>query len=619
MPTKLLRQLVSIVFVVLCARWLPAAVAERPGDLYQIGIALNQAGMRGSWIPVGQAGAWQEVRAGVIVGDRLFTAEADGSLRAVQLNAAARTKIGGPDFAATKFMFASTLAAENTLWTIESDGTLYRINPKSGAWSQLGAAAAWVRMRAGTLLKGRLFTAETDGSLQSTNLSNGARTSVDNSGFGHAAALLASGDDLWMIDTDGDLYRVNPKNAERQRVGSANGWKSLLAATIVEGRLYTIHADGTLHETTLPDGKRTQVGKADFGATTFMFAAGRQIYTIEADGTLYEVFLHPTESIDDWDCFPREFEKVFREQAKSLFRDEHPRQLLGNQATHRAIMDQFTWLREKTSANDLVVIYYTSHGATDPMEGWGAPTADGQMLWGHELKRELAKLPCQALVFLETCGSGGFDRPHKDDPPLPANVTALCACSAGQSASNELDIAALEALWGRADFNHDGVVELDELMRYVEARYKTMFPGPNPAGQLVRPVVVKGKSMPGSLRLTKASPVIGAVVHQGGLYAAIVNGREGDNLRLHILGFNNEPGPYFVTKTAPRDCVCLPSDGPPLEVEQNGVWYPARLVAKTGDKFKVHYLGYNEEEVVTRQRMRRAFVAIPDGGDFLRQ
>jgi hypothetical protein len=57
-----------------------------------------------------------------------------------------------------------------------------------------------------------------------------------------------------------------------------------------------------------------------------------------------------------------------------------------------------------------------------------------------------------------------------------------------------------------------------------------------------------------------------------------------------------------------RDAICLPGDGQPLLVEQNGTWYPARLLKKDGDKYKVHYLGYNEEEVVTKERVKYPFV-----------
>jgi len=42
------------------------------------------------------------------------------------------------------------------------------------------------------------------------------------------------------------------------------------------------------------------------------------------------------------------------------------------------------------------------HGQTDPIEGWGVFTADRRTLWGHEIKAELRKLPCQVLIIVET-------------------------------------------------------------------------------------------------------------------------------------------------------------------------------------------------------------------------
>jgi hypothetical protein len=596
------------VLIVIFAAWYctsSARGAEPAGDLYQLGIALDQTGMRGGWSRIGEAGTWKGVRAGAILNDQLYTAETDGTLRATRLDNGQRTQIGGADFGQTTFMFAEA----GSLWTIESTGNLYRVDPTSGAWSPVGSAGAYGAVRAGATFEGRLYTAEMDGALRVTNLADGSRRQIGKAEFGNTAALLASAGSLWTIDTDGNLFRVDARSGRWEHAGPAQGWRSLLAAVAIKDQLYSIQGKGTLHEARLPGGKRHQLGKADFGNTAFLFAGSQQLYTIETDGSLYAVYIRPPESIDSWDCFPREFEKVFQEQASAFFRRSYPRQILGNRATHAEILGGLAWLRSQATSKDMVVIYFTSHGGTDPTEGWAVVTADGKTLWGHELKLELAKLPCHALVFIETCGSGGFAHRHPKDPPVPANVTTLCACTGKQTARNELDIAALEALWGRADFSRDGVVELDEMLRYVELRYQDMYPASKPGPDVLRPVMVKAKSVPGSIPLTRVSPRLGAVVHDGGLYAALVNKQEGDQYRVHILGYNNQPGAFFVTNTAPRDNVCLPDDGPPLMVEQNGSWYPARLVSQMGDQYRVHYLGYNEEEVVTRERIKPAFVA----------
>src|SRR6185436_2955118 len=102
------------------------------------------------------------------------------------------------------------------------------------------------------------------------------------------------------------------------------------------------------------------------------------------------------------------------------------------------------------------------HGETDHKEGWEVDTCDGKTLTGRDVKERLVRLPCQVICMLETCGSGGFARDHKDDVPLPPNVTALCACRPRQETENQLDIALGEALRGRADFNHDGLVQIPE-------------------------------------------------------------------------------------------------------------------------------------------------------------
>src|SRR5262249_21294716 len=140
------------------------------------------------------------------------------------------------------------------------------------------------------------------------------------------------------------------------------------------------------------------------------------------------------------------------------------RLVLGVKATDGGVMDGLGWLRKSTTRNDLVVMYVGCHGSTDPEQGWVVQTADGKQLWGHEIKAQLAGLPCQVLLLIETCTSGGFTRPHRNDRPVPANVTALCACSGRQTTDNQLDMAVAEALNARADFNKDGVVDLDELI-----------------------------------------------------------------------------------------------------------------------------------------------------------
>ena len=81
-----------------------------------------------------------------------------------------------------------------------------------------------------------------------------------------------------------------------------------------------------------------------------------------------------------------------------------------------------------------------------------------------------------------------------DDPNVPPKITVLCACHARETRDNPLNIAVAEALYGRADYNHDGVIDAEELIRYTRARYKEMWPNPTAAGSNT-PVIVESKSL----------------------------------------------------------------------------------------------------------------------------
>lgn len=315
------------------------------------------------------------------------------------------------------------------------------------------------------------------------------------------------------------------------------------------------------------------------------------------------------ETLDTYDWCAEEITTVFREAGRSLFGRVQTRMLLGREVTHRNAVAALAWLHRSSGPRDLVVLYVGAHGFTDPKDGWGIETADKQTLWGHEIKAALGRLPCQALVAIETCTSGGFAAAHRKDVPLPPNVTALCACRAQQSTDNHLDIALSEALWGQADFDKDGVVDLDELLRYVRLRHKELVAGERKDGGGEMPVLVRSKTAPPRLALTRAWPRLAAVAFRGDWHLARVLKEDGDKYQVHLLGWSSKPGPYFLTDTADRAHVCLPNDPPPVKVEAGGKNRLARLLSRDGKEWTVQYLGVKKprEETVARERVKLLF------------
>ena len=595
-----------LVMAVLCLSGGVRADAVGVHTLYTLGISLDQqGGVAGGWTRVGAKGAWKNTLAGAILRGRLYTVELSGVLYETDLSNGNWKPIGKPEFGNTAFMFA----ANDALYTIETGGGLYKVNPEDGSWEAVSAVAAWKNTIAGTILDNHLYTTESSGAMYVTDLDAGTWKQIGKAEFRDTAAMVAANGALYTIQADGNLYAVNIRDGAATQVGAAHAWKRSLARVAHHNQLITAESDGSLIVSNLKTGERKPIGQHEFGNTRHMFATTDGLYTIETDGSLYHVYLKPGGGIAAYDWCPAEIEKVFREQGKAFYHQCETGQINGEKATRAGIMVGFGWLKDSAKKDDLAVIYVGCHGSTDPEQGWGVVTADGQMLWGNEIKAALAKLSCQVIIMVETCTSGGFAVPHKNDMPLPANVTALCACSAAQTTDNQLDIALAEGLYGRADFDKDGIISLDELIRYIPLRYKEWWPNPTGTDGSQTPVIVKSPGLPGTQPLTSVSPALAAINYQGTLHSALLEGQDGANYHVHLLGWSSEPGkPYFLTNLVTRDSLCLPTEEVPLLVEQHGKWLPARLVTQTADKFKIHYLGTNREDTVPSNRIKYPFV-----------
>jgi hypothetical protein len=395
---------------------------------------------------------------------------------------------------------------------------------------------------------------------------------------------------------------------ERSQVGAAKAWDRVIARTGFRHQLISAESDGLLVVADLMTGSCVSLGKREYENTKFMFATNDGLYTIETDGSMYRIFIRPGGGIEDYDRCTAEIEKVFREQGKPYYRRLQSRQINGAAATRPGILEGLAWLQSNATKNDLVAIYVGCHGATNAEQGWGIVTADGAMVWGRELKSALGKLPCQVLAMVETCTSGGFAMAHKNDIPVPPNVTALCACGEDETTDNQLDLAVAEALYGRADFNHDGAVSLDELIQYTKLRYREWWPITGKSIGSQTPVIVKSPTASGAQPLTAVSPALGAAVHDGTLWSALIEGRDGADYKVHFLGWSAKPGRhYFLADRAAANAVCLPGE-PPVLVERGGKWVPAQLISQAEGKSKVGYLSSGQEETVGSERVRYPFV-----------
>lgn len=322
------------------------------------------------------------------------------------------------------------------------------------------------------------------------------------------------------------------------------------------------------------------------------------------------------ETIDLFNFSARDMERVFRDRSAALFSGMQSTVVLGKQVTHARVLKELETLRRAARSEDLVVLYWGSHGGTWKKSGWAAGTADGQWISGKELKQHLGKVSCQVLLIVDTCGSAGVAHVHKQDVAPPPNVTVVCACRERQSTSTALTVSLLEALYGKADFDRDGFVQTRELLQYIQHRYREWYPGSDKDPKVLRPVIVEALQAPLDLSLTQASDKVVCVYatdanEESFWLGALLVKQEAGRFHVRYFGYDNDrPGSWSIKdRVVERDRICLPTDPPPVKVQWKGAWYNARVLNRKGDEFRIHYMGYGPEwdETVPRDRVRHLF------------
>ena len=310
---------------------------------------------------------------------------------------------------------------------------------------------------------------------------------------------------------------------------------------------------------------------------------------------------------DDWKFLPEGFAKVVRDQGKTLYRAIHGRVLVGPAATKKNLMDDLDWMCASAGADDLVMLFIACHGTCTGKGESVFATRTGSVR-PREIKAKLARLPCQSIVVNDACQSGNWPKEYEGDA-MPPNVTALCCCLSTQNSGIEFDITLFEALYGKADFDRNGIVDLDEVIKYCELRIREV------QGGKLTPVLHKAKNLKQALPLTKANPDLLSVVHKRQVFAAVVDKQDADVFMVNVIGFD-KPGQAglgggSVPNKFSRANVILPRDGAPLMVKKESGWHPACLIGREGEDYKVRYVGSEEATRVPSDQVRHLFAGNP--------
>jgi hypothetical protein len=191
------------------------------------------------------------------------------------------------------------------------------------------------------------------------------------------------------------------------------------------------------------------------------------------------------------------FEELWKSQEGKLFAKVNvvSPPLLDEKATREKILTHLASLKELQdnkglTADDFVMVFFAGHGVAVKDEmgllqpgsyvyvcpGFdnNKPTETG--VGSKALYAALAQLNCRKVVFLDTCHSGAMD-PLRDLRPNGMGPLILSSCAPHETAGEDAELghgfftnAILEALGDGlpADENQDGVVNVEELVHYLE-------------------------------------------------------------------------------------------------------------------------------------------------------
>ncbi len=190
----------------------------------------------------------------------------------------------------------------------------------------------------------------------------------------------------------------------------------------------------------------------------------------------------------------------FRNQEGGLYREVEVRLITDQDATLQAIRDGLFWLEEQVTANDMAMIFIAGHGINDnagqlhfasheldvkALRRTGLPATD--------IVKTISYLQGRVVYYMDTCHSGNLDfvRRSVGGVDLNRHIQDLSAAETGavvfssaagsqyalestQWGNGAFTMAMVDGLGGKADYNRDGAVSVNELNLFISEQVKQL-------------------------------------------------------------------------------------------------------------------------------------------------
>lgn len=292
--------------------------------------------------------------------------------------------------------------------------------------------------------------------------------------------------------------------------------------------------------------------------------------------------------------------------------------LKDKQATQERIDAAFTEQLKKLQPDDLLIVYYAGHGSKsddgkdvylasydagdDGVDGWSVNSIPGK----------ISGSKCGRVLWLIDCcysGQAGLAITRQLKGPAYAAVTS----SAASESSTEhwtFTEALLDAFRGVSyvDLNHDGTVTLAEFAAHVEADMN--------AAEEQRSTFAHTKTFAPNMALAFAQPLANPRIGEraqaqdadGDWYACRIIDARDEKFRIHFIGYEDDEDVWVSDDDLRPIRPANYTKGTKVEVLWKKRWYAATVLQAKNGVHLIHYTDYDAswDEWVPSRRIREA-------------
>lgn len=195
----------------------------------------------------------------------------------------------------------------------------------------------------------------------------------------------------------------------------------------------------------------------------------------------------------------RDFAFACQAQEGRLFRSVESKLLTDAEARRQPVLEALAWLRGAVTQRDYGVVFLAGHGVTDQARDYYFLPQDGDVTqleqtgvkWS-DVRQTLQALPGKAILILDTChaaaactgGAWAYNDVLREAISDEVGLVTLSSClphevsfEQEEWSNGAFTKALVEALNGRADYNHDRQVSLGELDAYIANRVDELTGG----------------------------------------------------------------------------------------------------------------------------------------------